>query len=440
MKRSLWLLCAAILCGGCDRDAASPPPQRAEVGAPAPSPALGDVALQAPEGDGPEVAQVSAAQEEVRKLPDRADGWATLASAWARCARAAQRPALMSRAEDAARRALALSPAQAQARAVLGLCLRERHRFGELKALAQEMTRAQPRDPQAWGLLGDAALELGELEEAERAYQEMIDLYPNLASYSRVAWLRWLHGDEEGAVEMWELALASASRSDPEPMAFCLSELGHLEWARGDLGAALRRYEAALAVMPAHAPSLFGKGRALLAQGQPAAAVEALQRSFDQRHQEQTWIWLSLAARAADQPALADEIERRLAQASELDDPRSLSLYLSTRRLQPARAVALARADAKERGDLFTQDALAFALFRDGQRDEALQRSRLAVQTSPPDPCLLGRAGLIEASVGDPGRAVTLLRASLSRNPWCDPALRPELEAALERLSPTEAP
>ena len=54
--------------------------------------------------------------------------------------------------------------------------------------------------PLDYGLLGDAVLEQGSLDEAAIAYQCMVDLRPDLQSYSRVAHLRWLKGDVDGAI------------------------------------------------------------------------------------------------------------------------------------------------------------------------------------------------------------------------------------------------
>ena len=67
-----------------------------------------------------------------------------------------------------------------------------------------------------YGLLGDALMEQGRLDEAGRAYQEMIDRKPFYQSYTRAAHLRWLRGDLSGAAQTMELALSSASPRDPE--------------------------------------------------------------------------------------------------------------------------------------------------------------------------------------------------------------------------------
>ena len=58
------------------------------------------------------------------------------------------------------------------------------------------------------GVLVDANIELGRYQDAERVLQRMVDLKPNLDSYARVAYLRELRGDLDGASEALTLALS----------------------------------------------------------------------------------------------------------------------------------------------------------------------------------------------------------------------------------------
>jgi tetratricopeptide (TPR) repeat protein len=300
--------------------------------------------------------------------------------------------------------------------------------------VAHKLTQQNPQDASAWGLLGDAALELGDYKGSEDAYQKMIDLRPGLPAYSRAAWLRWLTGDPDGALELWDEAIRAGAERDPEPLAYCLTEAGHVEWHRGRLDAALTRYEAALKVKPDHAGALLGRGRVRLAQGDGAGAVADLDASLKARRLEETFLWLMDAKRAAGRPDEADQMEAQLLKGSALDDPRTMSVWLSTRNKEPARALALAQEDAKQRQDLYTQDALALALWRNGKLPEAevLVGKMLALGT--PDPKLLAHGGLILADAGKPDLARPLLEKALALNPMFDPGLAPTVRAALDKL------
>ena len=60
----------------------------------------------------------------------------------------------------------------------------------------------------------DALVELGEYDEAVRVSDQLQSLKPGLSSYSRVSYLRELHGDHAGAIEAMQMA-ANAGAGRP---------------------------------------------------------------------------------------------------------------------------------------------------------------------------------------------------------------------------------
>ncbi len=68
-------------------------------------------------------------------------------------------------------------------------------------------------------------------------------------------------------------------------------------------------------------------------------------------------------------------MEARLQASGRVNDPRTFLLFLATRGKDTARAVDLAEAELEQRQDVFTQDALAWALTADGRVAEALLRT-----------------------------------------------------------------
>src|SRR5262249_10496500 len=94
---------------------------------------------------------------------------------------------------------------QSQAAMLLrGHVLQNLHQFKESEALARRLVdeRGLCFD---YGLLGDALMEQGRLKEAVEAYQQMINLKPDLHAYARAAHMRWLKGDLDGAIEAMQL-------------------------------------------------------------------------------------------------------------------------------------------------------------------------------------------------------------------------------------------
>jgi tetratricopeptide (TPR) repeat protein len=99
-----------------------------------------------------------------------------------------------------------------------GHVLQNLHHFKEAESLARELVakRGLPFD---YGLLGDALMEQGRIKEAVAAYQSMVDGRPDLQSYSRIAHIRWLTGDLEGAIEMSRAAVSASSPNDADSAA-----------------------------------------------------------------------------------------------------------------------------------------------------------------------------------------------------------------------------
>ncbi len=119
----------------------------------------------------------------------------------------------------------------------------ERHHFKQVAEYSRQLMEISPNDPWNWGTLGDAMVEMGDYEAAAEAYQKMVVLRPDLASYNRAAWFRFLSGDMPGAIEIMQRAVKSGG--GPENTAWCLVELGHLYLKNGQFDEAEQAYGAA---------------------------------------------------------------------------------------------------------------------------------------------------------------------------------------------------
>ncbi len=414
------------LLGGCRSE---PPPPPAPDASPA-APAAETPALTPPPAGTPTAPELAARIAAARALPERADGWVDLGRAWIRTARLAQREDLYRRADAAAAEALKRRPGHPQALHIRALVHRVGHRFAEVRRIAETLTAADPKDTAAWGLLADAALALGDMPAAEAAIDRMLQQRPALPAFSRAAWLRWLHGDIDGALQMWGEALRASGRTDPEPRAFVLSEIGHLHWHRARLDDAEAAYRAALKTLPEHAGALFGLGRVQLARGDAAGAAQTFAASNTARLSEQTAEWRALALRAAGQTAEADALDAKLAAAGAFDDPRSIALYLAHRAIEPQTAVEKARADFEQRQGVYAHDALGFALLRAGDLDAAARHLEAATAHGTPDATLMAHRGLLEKARGRDAEARKWLDRAWTLNRHAHPRLMAEVAAA----------
>ena len=295
-----------------------------------------------------------------------------------------------------------------------GHILHQLHRFGEAEAIARRLVTAR-EFVLDFGLLGDALMEQGRLAEAADAYQKMIDLKPFYQSYTRAAHLRWLKGDLDGAVRLMSSAVKAASPRDPESIAWGYSRLAAYELQRGHLDASEQMDVASLQSVPDYASALLVKGRVRLARKQYPEAIELLEHAARLNPLPDYQWALADALRAANRPGEAEAAERLLLKNGAADDPRTLALYLSTRKARTAsgpegahdtragdgqRAVELARHEINLRSDVFTLDALAWALVNVGEVREASALIERALAEGTADARLFLHASVIAAADG----------------------------------------
>lgn len=359
-------------------------------------------------GGGPLAAEIAAQQRRAADLRSGDAALEQLGYLFVARARISHDEALYAAALETAACLERRTPSNDQARLLRGHIRHQQHRFAEAEAVARSLvgSRGLAMD---FGLLGDALMEQGKLAEAADAYQRMIDLKPYYQSYTRAAHLRWLRGNLEGAIDLMRKAVASASPRDPEAGPWARTRLADYYLQAGRFDRARAECDTVLAARPDHAAALLVLGRIHLAQERPMEAVTALRAAEAVNPQPDVRWTLADALRAARLDAEAATVERSLAQEGALRDPRTLALYLSTRGEAPDRAIDLARRELAVRGDVFTHDALAWALMRGGRVDEAGPPMARALAEGTADGRLFLHGGIIAAASGDRAGARRLL-------------------------------
>jgi len=393
----------AILAAGCGQPAAivRSPHSVAPVGAVAP---LG--AQSAPGTSREALAEtVRVTQAKLKLAPTDASAAVRLADALMRQARVLGNPGLVIQAERTLRSVLLADVDRYDARRMLATVLLSQHRFREAIREAERCQQMKPDDSWPDGVIGDAHLELGEYEAAFDAFGRMEHRRPDAASYARVAYARELQGDLDAAIRLMTMALDATGPNDPESQAWHHAQLGHLQIARGRLTDAAREFDHAQFIFADHPFALEGLARVADAQGRHADALTITERL---NALAPTPAMLAFAADQLRALGRADEAARRdqLAEAAwrtDAPDPARLALFLATRGEKPGEepgkkideAVRLAETAARDRDDIFTNDALAWAYFRAGRIEDAARASARALRTGTQDRELRQRARAI---------------------------------------------
>jgi predicted Zn-dependent protease len=366
--------------------------------------------------------------------PRRLTSYIELGRAWVQKARESSDPGYYANANAAVDLALDIAPEDPLALDLRTLVLLNDHRFREAETLARAAVQRRPDSAMAWGSLSDALLELGELETAERAAQTMLDLKPNLPSYSRASYFRWLHGDFAGAKELARLALdAAIDPREPEPRAWMLVQAALLFWHEGDTSGADAGFEKALAVLPDFPPAMVGRARVALANGRAAEASALLERAHSKSPLAETAWLLAQARELAGNAVAAEEAYAMAERDGRRGDRRALASMLAERNRDTALALQLARQERERRGDVYTDDALAWALYRTGNAQEAKAVIQRARRFGTRDARLMFHHGAILLANGDIEAGRVLLEQALAQNPHFDPSGAKEANELLRR-------
>jgi tetratricopeptide (TPR) repeat protein len=370
---------------------------------------------------------------EARARAPRPELWVNVGQAWMAQLRSSGDSGFALNAEACARIAQEFTPDHPGALGLFAQVHLDAHEFARAREIAEGLIARDPRDRSALGTLSDAALELGDVPAAEDAAQRLLDFAPGLAAYARASYLRWLHGDEAGALELGRLAIdAAGDPNDLSARAWALVQAANLFWHRGDHDGAEAGYRMALDVRADYAPALVGLGKVAAARGSHRDSADYLTRALGAHADVETASLLGDVSRrlgdsegAAHKDALAEQLGSR--------DRRGLALFYANRRREPERAVALARAELAVRGDIYTEDALAWALYADGQLAEAREHAERALRLGTRDAVLLYHLGAIRLALGEVGAAKTLLERALTQNPRFDLVGAEEARRLLEK-------
>ena len=310
-----------------------------------------------------------------------------------------------------------------------------------------------------YGFLADAHTELGNYDQAEQAAQWMLNMRPgNVPGLTRGAYLRELFGDTEGAVEFMSSAFHRTSPIEVEDRAWILTQIANLYLSTGKLELAESVVQQALELFPGYHYALASLGKLRLAQGRFDEAAEVFEKRFEAApHPENLYD----VAVALERTGKTDEASAAFAKfetlgRQEMKGPdncnRELVFYYADHTARapapvaggltgqgPEEALRIARMEIERRQDVFTLDAHAWALYRNGYYEEARKQIDRALAVGIRNAKMLYHAGAIAAKLGDRSNAEDFWRQSVQANPTSEVAGRAKLALRSLDASPNLA-
>jgi tetratricopeptide (TPR) repeat protein len=381
---------------------------------------------------------IASLQQRLHEIPNDWRGLAHLGLAYVAQARVTADPSWYPKAEGVLRRSLRVQPDE-NVEGVLGIAALDlaRHDFAAALRRGRRAASLDPYDADAYGVIGDALVELGRYRAAFDAIQTMVDTRPDLASYARVAYARELRGDVGGAERAMRLAFDAAG--SPSDAAWTAYQLGDLEFGSGEVTAARGWYARGLDLDPAYAPSLAGLAKVAWARGNVDLAIRRYEEVAARYPAPEVVIALADLYRATGHRALADQQEdvvramQELAAANGVNIDLELALFDADHG-DPAGALSAARDEWARRHSIHVADAYAWALYANGRYRRASAFADRALALGTRNALFLFHAGMIRLELGDRDGAKRDLARALAIDPNFSILHAAEAARALSRL------
>lgn len=332
-------------------------------------------------------------------------------------------------ATQAFEKAIELFPGNVAARIGLAVNLVTLHRWSDAIDQGKQILQSDLRAIGAVAVIGDASLEIGDLDTARAAFETLRQKADGPSVESRFARIAFLTGKTDQAIQILDGAAQSAAdlNGSLEEQAFYHYSAGEYRFSKGDVDGAEREFESALGTLPNYYLALAGRGRVAFARGDVEGAIGFYRAAVAIIPKPELLAYLGdLYAVKGDQADAEEQYQavEFIAKLSEIQAQvfnREIALFEATHHRATAHAVEIAVAELETRKDIYGYDAAAWALYNDNQADKALAPAQRAQLLGTQDPKLLYHLGMIELALGRAADGQGHLRDALALNPGFDP-------------------
>jgi len=379
---------------------------------------------------------VAKLQATLRKLPGDAPAWAQLGSSYVEIARITVDPTYYAKAQGALDRSLTLRPdGNGPALMGMGALANARHEFALARDWGQKAAVAAPHTAEVYGVLADALTQLGDDTGSADAVQKMLDLKPNVSSFTRASYYFEMHGRDDDAQSAMNRALGAAGA--PDEIAYSRYYLGELAFNTGRLDEADSQYTQGLAVVPDDPALTEGHAKVLAAQGKADDALKlyrvlVTRAPLPQYILEYAELLDANGRSSRDQYAILAQ-QQRLLEAQGATDDLTAALVAADHG-DKAEALRRAQAEWGRRQSVFVADALAWALHVNGRDAEAAQYAEKAAALGWNNALFAYHRGMIAYSLGQLGDAEKYLDTALRTNPHFSVPHAPTAQKTLTQL------
>ncbi|NEN25132.1 tetratricopeptide repeat protein [Cryomorpha ignava] len=332
------------------------------------------------------------------------------------------------------------------------------HKFDEALATGKEALALNNRNAGIYGVLVDANVELGNYKAAVEMSDKMVGIRPDLRSYSRISYLRQIHGDIDGAKEAMDMAV-KAGYPGMEQTEWSRVNLGKLYEQYGDLRTAEMHYTIALRERPNYPYALAAMGNLERKKENYTEAEDYLTRSMQYINDAGFYTLLGDAYRDQGMTQKADSTYNLALRIMEFGTNKTdgatpmdgnakayanlngshghqhgleiAKLYMKLGK-DTDKAMENIMLDYDMRPDnIDVNKELALIYYEEGNIDEAAKYLSKAMATNSKDPELYSLKGLIAIKRGDATAGKRIIRESFKTNPWQEAITTDEAKEAV---------
>lgn len=347
------------------------------------------------------------------------------------------------RAEQAARRSLALQPRHNEVSSMLlASALLSQHQF---RSALEALNNSSLDNPNIVSLLASIQMELGDYEATHQLLQNLAQEESNSGHNAVVARYLELTGNLASARKLLDEAMQemdSFYTTSAETRAWFHVRTGDLAFAAGDFALSEQRYREAFDLFPRHIAAFTGLARLYAAQHRWQDVLNIANQGIELMPLIET-----LGYKADAQIALGDregaaETEDLIGVVAYLSKvkgiyDRAMAVYYTEHGIHLPEALQIARSEVAVRDDVYALDTLAWAAAANGEWQEAQQAAQQATRFGTEDALLQFHAGMIAFHLGKHEEAIKRLTQALSLNPQFHYKYADEARQVLANLVPS---
>ena len=331
---------------------------------------------------------------------------------------------------------LAIDPNNFQALSLKALIYLSQHHFEQGLQLAEQARNINPYNSFIYGMIVDGNVEMGNYDSAVSSAQQMVNIRPDLRSYSRVSYIREIYGDYPGAIEAMKNAVDAGAPGD-EGTEWTKVQLAKLYEATGDTAHADMYYTMTQDERPNYAYGLAGLARLAANRKDYATAINFYTHADTSVNDFAIKEALSDVYNLSGQKNKADALMQQAIDSMNVQaqsgnnnenighyvDKELAYAYLKVNDYDKALEHALLEYNRRP-NNIDVNEAVAWVYYCKGDYAKALPYIKTALKTNSKNPVLLCHAGLIFAKNNDKASAKQEFATALKSDPVMDGLLK----------------